>query len=265
MSEYSWLWISPIVLALVFVLGWWRQLHTRNAGWVDVIWAICVPLLAVAYCITGQGDDSFRIFIALIYCIWFVRLAWHLVRRVGSDSEEDGRYRQMRQWAGNNAPLVFFLFYLMQASWVWLFSAPAWILAQGQWPPLWATGLALIILALALAGETTADKQLAKFKSQPHNRGTTCRQGFWRYSRHPNYFFEWCHWFAYPLLGLASPSGTWLWLWPPMMLVFLLYVTGIPYTEQQALRSRGEDYRRYQASTSRFIPWFPKSPEGEAA
>ncbi|MEE4251527.1 MAG: DUF1295 domain-containing protein, partial [Alcanivoracaceae bacterium] len=81
----------------------------------------------------------------------------------------------------------------------------------------------------------------------------------WRYSRHPNYFFEWLHWFSYPLMAIGADGAQWLWLAPLMMFLFLWFVTGIPYTERQALKSRGDDYRDYQRSTSVFIPWRPKS------
>ena len=100
-----------------------------------------------------------------------------------------------------------------------------------------------------------ADTTLARFRADPVNKGKTCREGLWRYSRHPNYFFEWTHWLAYA----AMAPGEWqVWLSPALMLYFLLRVTGIPATEAQALRSRGEDYRRYQAETSMFIPWFSR-------
>ena len=118
------------------------------------------------------------------------------------------------------------------------------------------TDLAGALLAVgALVGEGIADRQLAAWRHDPANRGVTCRAGLWRYSRHPNYFFEWVHWWAYVLIG----AGVW-WtlLGPALMLVFLFRLTGIPYTEQQALKSRGEDYKRYQQTTSVFFPWFPK-------
>ncbi len=93
---------------------------------------------------------------------------------------------------------------------------------------------------------------------QPENRGKTCRAGWWRYSRHPNYFFEWLHWWTYVVLAAGAPYW-WVTLGAPAtMLYFLLFVTGIPPTEAQALASRGDDYRRYQQTTSVFIPWFPK-------
>jgi steroid 5-alpha reductase family enzyme len=90
------------------------------------------------------------------------------------------------------------------------------------------------------------------------NRGHTCRDGLWRYSRHPNYFFEWLHWWAYVPLSLGAAGGWATILAPLVMLFFLFCVTGIPATEAQALQSRGADYRQYQRTTSAFFPWFPR-------
>src|SRR5262249_38496991 len=92
------------------------------------------------------------------------------------------------------------------------------------------------------------------------NAGRTCRAGLWRYSRHPNYFFEWTHWFAYPLLAVGAGGVFWLSAIGPVIMLLMLYrVSGIPFTEAQALRSRGDDYRDYQRTTSAFVPWFPKA------
>ena len=74
-----------------------------------------------------------------------------------------------------------------------------------------------------------------------------------------NYFFEWLHWFSYPLIAVGAALAGWLWLLPVAMFLFLWFVTGIPHTEKQALKSRGDDYREYQRTTSPFIPWRPAS------
>jgi steroid 5-alpha reductase family enzyme len=110
----------------------------------------------------------------------------------------------------------------------------------------------------AIAGEALADRQLQRFKADPANRGAVCQRGLWRYSRHPNYFFEWLVWVAYFVMALASPWG-WLTLYcPALMLYFLLRVTGIPLTEQLSLQARGTAYAEYQRRTSAFVPWWPK-------
>ena len=103
-----------------------------------------------------------------------------------------------------------------------------------------------------------ADAQLHRFKQDPANKGKTCQVGLWHYSRHPNFFFEWLIWVSYALYAMGSPSGAWGWLSPALMLYFVTKVTGIPATEAQALRSRGDEYRKYQQTTSAFFPWPPK-------
>jgi steroid 5-alpha reductase family enzyme len=113
----------------------------------------------------------------------------------------------------------------------------------------------------AITGEALADAQLAAFKRDAANRGRVCEAGLWRYSRHPNYFFEWLIWVAYFVFAVGSPWGWVALIGPASILYLLLRVTGIPMTEEQSLRSRGDAYRRYQRTTSAFIPWLPKKPE----
>jgi steroid 5-alpha reductase family enzyme len=127
---------------------------------------------------------------------------------------------------------------------------------QDGWSWLDFAGIAL--WAVGIVGVTLSDHQLAVFKTRPENRGKTCRAGLWRYSRHPNYFFEWLHWCSYVPLVISAPGGWLAVLVPLVLLYFFFFVTGIPPTEAQALASRGEEYRSYQRSTSVFVPWFPK-------
>ena len=92
----------------------------------------------------------------------------------------------------------------------------------------------------------------------PASKGRVCEAGLWHYSRHPNYFFEWLIWVAYFVFALASPWGWAAVIGPASILFLLLRVTGIPLTEEQSLRSKGDAYRRYQQTTSAFVPCFPK-------
>jgi steroid 5-alpha reductase family enzyme len=112
---------------------------------------------------------------------------------------------------------------------------------------------------VAVAGEAIADRQLQRFRENPANRGQVCQTGLWRYSRHPNYFCEWLHWWAYVACSGLRPVTLWGLLGPLAMWWFLNRVTGIPPTEAQSLKSRGEAYRRYQQTTSRFFPWPPRA------
>jgi steroid 5-alpha reductase family enzyme len=137
------------------------------------------------------------------------------------------------------------------------FSLPALLAAvnrdEGFSPfELVAAGLWIV----AFTGEVTADRQLERFKSDAAHGGHACQVGLWRYSRHPNYFFESLMWMAYATFASASPGGWTAFLCPATMIFLLFKVTGIPRTEAQALRSRGDEYREYQRTTSAFVPWF---------
>ncbi|MNS98420.1 3-oxo-5-alpha-steroid 4-dehydrogenase [compost metagenome] len=174
---------------------------------------------------------------------------------------EDGRYRYLREhWHGHQGKI--FGFFMAQAALVVLFALPFVAVASNPRSdmPGWIAA-AVVVWLLSVGGEALADRQLARFRADPANKGRTCRQGLWRYSRHPNYFFEWLHWFTYVLLAATSPLWWLAWSGPVLMYVFLRYLSGVPFTEKQALRSRGDDYRDYQRSTSMFFPWFPRSPK----
>lgn len=252
------LWLSLAVVSLVMLFGWWWQQRTQNAGIVDVLWAFSLSGLAFCYALVGDGDIALRTVAGTIMGLWYLRLALHLARRVLGEAE-DGRYQYLRQYWGDKAGVYHFFFFQFQALLAWGFAWPVYIISQGQLGGFaWPQYLGIAVVLIAIAGVTLADKQLQAFREDPANKGRVCEHGLWYYSRHPNYFFEWLHWFAYPLLAMGISGGTWLWLAPLVMLLFLYYVTGIPYTEQQAIRSRGAAYKRYQRTTSAFIPWRKK-------
>lgn len=241
-------------LAALMAVLWLRQLRTANATSVDAAWSAGMGILAVTFALLADGDPQRRLLVGTLAALWAARLAWHLISDRVLGRPEDGRYRAMREQWGHRAPLYFFMFYQGQAIVATLFSVPILAAMQGGALDAWAAAGALVWL-IAVLGETTADRQLSRFRAKPENRGRTCREGWWRTSRHPNYFFEWTHWFSYVLIGHAAwPT----WIGPAVMLLFLFRLTGIPFTEQQAIKSRGDDYRAYQRETSVFFPWFPK-------
>jgi steroid 5-alpha reductase family enzyme len=246
------------VAALMLVL-WLIHLRTGNAAIVDAGWAGGLAILGILYSALGGGYWLRSTLIAAMAAIWGFRLAIYLVVTRVIGHPEEGRYQELRRQWKTNIPFKFLLFFEFQAVLCVVLAVPFLAAARNPDPTIspleWA---AVALWILAMAGEATADAQLNRFKSDPSKKGRTCQVGLWRYSRHPNYFFEWLIWVAFALFAIASPGGFWGLLSPALILYFLLRVTGIPATEAQAVRSRGEEYLRYQQTTSAFVPWFPR-------
>jgi steroid 5-alpha reductase family enzyme len=251
---------GTIVVAIMMFLLWLLHLRLNNAGVVDPGWAAGIAILSVIYATFGPGYALRRWVASGMALIWGLRLAVHLARRLAGQPEE-GRYQQLRkEWGGGNPKTRFLFFFEFQALLDVILSLPFLLAALNPSPTLHYLEYAAIALwIVAQSGEALADAQLAAFKRDPASRGTVCQRGLWNYSRHPNFFFEWLIWVAWALFALASPYGWLAMICPALMFYFLFRVTGIPMTEAQALRSRGEAYRRYQQTTSAFVPWFKKS------
>jgi len=257
-------------LALIYVLavfamcgGWLWQRRRRNAGIVDVIWSTGLAAGALLAGLAGGGRAEARVLVAVCGGAWGLRLAGHLWQRVRSEAE-DGRYRALRERWGTRQG-TWFLLFQFQAALVALFSVPFVIVAWNRTPRPLCLAAAAAIWCTSVALEALADRQLARFRADPANRARTCRAGLWRYSRHPNYFFEWLHWFTYAVAAIGAAHAWLAWLGPLLMYVFLRYLSGIPFTEAQALRSRGDDYRDYQASTPMLFPWPPRRRRASTA
>jgi len=259
--------IGPVALlgfilasaCLLMVAVWLFQRQSGDAGIVDLAWAGGIAAAALAAAILGEGTCARRALVGAMGAAWGGRLALHLWRR-NHGKPEDGRYQELRRVHGARVQSFFFAFFQFQAVAIAIFAMPL-VIAMRR-PDTGLTGwdaLGAVIWMLAVGGEALSDAQLERHRRDPANRGKTCRSGLWRTSRHPNYFFEWLHWFAYVPIGLTAPWGALTLAGPALMLFFLYRVTGIPVTEQRAIASRGEDYRRYQRETSAFIPWFPRS------
>ena len=255
--------IAAVAMTILWVVG--RRM--RNYGVVDVGLTYLVAGLAVIYAAVAAADfgpTARQWLIGGMFAVWGLRLGTYLLIDRVLGRPEDGRYATLRQsWGavGGDAAAnrSFFWFFQAQALAAVFFAIPALMPALNPDPtvtPLEWTAVALWMVAVA--GESTADWQLTQFKRRRDSRGRTCRDGLWHYSRHPNYFFEWLVWVAYALFAAASPLG-WLAIACPAVMLFLLFrITGIPATEAQAVLSRGDDYRDYQATTSPFVPWFPR-------
>jgi steroid 5-alpha reductase family enzyme len=239
----------------LFTLTWVFATAVRNYGFLDVVWSLSIGVLAIVYAVVANGNESRRLLFSAGAAIWSFRLGLYILIRVcRHHPEEDKRYRTLRErWPG---PLRFLLFFELQACMAVIFSLPFLLAALDPQPTVSRWELLGIGLAIvSTAGETLADFQAQRLKRQ----GPLVNSGLWRYSRHPNYFFESLVWWGFSIAVWPLSYGWVTLACPLLMLYFLLRVTGIPLTEKHSLESRGEAYREYQRTTSRFIPWPPKS------
>ncbi|MDP3857865.1 MAG: DUF1295 domain-containing protein [Stagnimonas sp.] len=250
--------VSIVLVVLAKTFAWLLQLRTRNAGLVDAIWALTLGGLAVLYALLGSAPAGTRALLALMGGLWGLRLGWHLWRR-NWGKPEDWRYARFRADWGKDADWKMFAFFQFQNLFTLMLSASAFIAVayRPDLPASWAVALALGIWLVSVLGEGLADRQMEAFRANPANKGRVCRDGLWRYSRHPNYFFECLHWLAYWPLAWGAPYA-WAGLFAPLVMAWLLLkLSGVPLLEaEMTLRKPG--YADYVRRTSALIPWFPK-------
>ncbi len=252
---------GAIALVILFTITWLVQLKTRNAGIVDTVWAFSFPVLAAIYYLLTGNYSTRAILILIMVVIWGLRLAFHLLVRT-TGHKEDKRYTALREKWGDRQNILMLRFFYFQAILALILSLPfALMMINPETEVTWIEWSGVVMWFIAFIGETTADNQLKKFISNPANKGKVCEKGLWFYSRHPNYFFEWLVWVAFFITSLSSPWGFLSIICPLLMLYFLLKVTGIPYTEEQSIKSKGQLYIDYQRTTSAFVP-LPKKIKG---
>jgi steroid 5-alpha reductase family enzyme len=234
--------------------------RTGNSGWIDVVWTFGLGLTGIVGALLpfGTGPMSRRVLVAAIALAWALRLGLHIARRTRGITE-DPRYARLKRDWGSDAPRQLARLLQMQA----LASIPLALgiilAAHDPTPSLgWADVAGIAIFMAGLTGGALADGQLRAFARS--GRSGICDRGLWRWSRHPNYFFECVLWCSYPAIALAAgyPWG-WLALLAPACITLLLTrISGIPPLEEHMLAKHGDAYRAYQSRTSALIPLPPK-------
>ena len=256
--------IVALFLVLAMSFAWWLATRSGQSGYVDTVWSFSIGLAAIAAALAPlDGPPRTRGWVvAALVALWSFRLGLHILARTRQGGD-DPRYAALKHEWGAQADLRLFLFLQIQAG-AGLVLALCIMAAARNPQPFGQIGdwLGIGLALAALAGEGVADRQLARFRADPANRGTICDAGLWGFSRHPNYFFEWLGWLAYPLIAIDL-SGAYPWGWgalagPAMMYWLLVHASGIPPTEAHMLRSRGDAFLAYQRRVNAFWPGPPK-------
>ena len=259
-----------LFMALAINLAWLFQRQVGNSGWIDVFWTFATGAAGAGVArwpLPGAPWPTERqLLVALLVAVWAIRLGGYVAVRVATSSE-DARYVAFKKRWGPAYQWNLLWAVQPQALVSAILCLAILLAAHRPDPGLGLQDLAgVLILAVAIIGEAIADLQLARFKAARKAPGAICDTGLWAWSRHPNYFFEWLGWWAYPVIAIdpARPVTLLSLAAPAAMFVVLRFVTGVPPLEKAMLASRGERFRAYQARTSVFFP-LPPRPQGAPA
>ncbi len=244
--------IVYLFLQMCFI--WMLYRRTNNPSIVDVSWSVGLMASGLLYLFTA-GLTTRKLIVASLLVIWALRLALYLYLTRIRYGHLDKRYTNLSsQWKISQS-LGFFLNFQLQALLIFIISSGVfYFIGQSSNTTLSMTDfIACLVIVLAIIGETLSDIQLSIFKNQ--HPGKVCDVGLWYYSRHPNYFFDWLSWFGFTLMALQSTYGCFSLISIVVLYLIFTRLTG-PMTERASIKSRGQAYLDYQATTSMFVPWF---------
>jgi steroid 5-alpha reductase family enzyme len=245
-------------IMLMMAILWLISIKIRNVSIVDLFWGFGFVVAAAIYFIFTGGFQTRKILLLTMVAIWGLRLSIYLAwRNLGKG--EDFRYQKFRKDFGEERYwwYSFFSVFLLQGVLLWLISAPllgAQFYEGNSLGILDFIGTAFWIIGFVF--ETGGDIQLARFKANPASKGKVLDTGFWRYSRHPNYFGDAAVWFGYGLICISAGSYLPV-LGSVLMTVLIIRVSGVALLEK-SLKTAKPGYEEYIRRTSAFIPWFPK-------
>jgi steroid 5-alpha reductase family enzyme len=246
-------------VVVLMLVTWAISVARRDASLVDIVWGLGFVVVAVAAFLTGDGSDTRRTLLLVLVGVWGLRLAGYLAwRNLGHG--EDRRYQRMRKHYGEWFWLISLVtVFALQGVLMLVVSLPVSLSADVERPdglgPLAIVGVLLWLVGFVF--EAGGDLQLARFKADPANEGQVMDRGFWRYTRHPNYFGDFCIWWGIGLVAAETGPGRWGLVGPVVMTVFLLRVSGVAMLERD-IGKRRPKYADYIERTSAFFPLPPK-------
>lgn len=263
----------PLSTALVICAAssaacWLLSVLTRNCSQVDRLWSLLPPVYVTLFAsAAGFADPRLNLMTALCWA-WGLRLTYNFARKGGyRRGAEDYRWPILRQRMSPTAFHIFNATFIApyQNLLLLLLALPAYLALRHRAPLSLLDAVAALGFVGYLIGEAVADQQQWRFqedKRQRAARGDTSRpfltEGLFRYSRHPNFFCEQMIWWSFYLFSVAAGAGGWsIGLLGPVLLT-LLFQGSTSFTEMLSLE-KYPDYADYQASTSRLIPWPPRS------
>lgn len=258
--EFFKLYCLGLVFAVAYFLTAWPiSIKMKKANIIDVYWgySFFIYFVFYAFLFKLRLEVTHFAFFSVSF-LWCARLGTHLLIRTVRDQKEDARYSEIKEnWKVDD--IGFWPMFVFQGLLSWLVSIPFAILATGQ-SNILSSSIGLMVILIGLLGEALADHQLADFKANAENRHKTCQVGLWKFSRHPNYFFEWLIWIGF-FTGCLGIKGGWLSILSVLIMYrFLTKVSGAAYSEEIMLKqNKRPDYADYVRRTNAFFPWWPRA------
>ncbi len=251
--------LALLTIMIMITILWLVSVIVKNVSIIDVFWGVGFVLASLVYFIVCDGEQTRKILVMILVAAWGIRLSTYLVwRNIGKG--EDFRYREFRRKYGEKRYwwISYFQTFLLQGVLMWLISAPL-LGAQffGEENPLGILDyIGIGIWIIGFVFEAGGDLQLAFFRSKPENKGRVLRSGFWKYTRHPNYFGDSVVWWGFAFFCFSA--GSYLpALGSILMTLVIIKVSGVALLEK-TLKETKPEYRDYMERTSAFFPWFPK-------
>ena len=242
-------------MALLAFATWVISFFKHDVSIVDSAWSLLILLGAALYAVTLPDTGSRAVWVLALVVLWALRLTGYITWRNWGEPE-DRRYQAIR---ARNQPNFewksLYLVFVLQAVLAWIVSLSllAALGSASAWGWLDTLGVGVVLFGLVF--ETVGDAQLAAFKARAENRGRVMNTGLWRYTRHPNYFGEFCVWWGFYLIALSA-GGWWAVVSPLLMSLLLLKVSGVTLLEQD-ISERRPAYRDYVVRTNAFFPGRP--------
>lgn len=245
-----------VLVVLLHLILWLLAFYKDNMGFIDFGGSAGFLLIAWAGFFLGDGFFVKRLILIAMATVWagrLLRLNWTRFEV----TREDPKFALWRRPFGpGNDKFKTFLLFVLSAFTIIVVSLPFYLVdccARAEWHVAEVFGI--FLWGGGFAGAFFADKDLQEFRRNPQNAGKVCQTGWWKMSRHPNYFFEWLVWIGYFLYAYPTTGGWFALASPFIMLILFTRATGIPISEELALSSKGAAYREYQKTTSAFLPW----------
>lgn len=248
---------ATLLIWVLVTLLWLWSVIIKNVSIVDIFWGIGFVVVNAFYVFSSGELNPRKILILVLVTVWGLRLAGYLAKRnIGKG--EDFRYQEFRRKYGAERYWWFSYFqtFILQGVLMMIVSLPLLGISMGSGDLNLLDYIAILTWLIGFTFEAGGDFQLSRFKRDPGNKGKVLNTGFWKYTRHPNYFGDTAVWWAFAVFSIAAGSY-WQVIGTVVMTLLIIKVSGVALLEKTLNESKPQ-YREYIQKTSSFFPWFPK-------